>query len=424
MNNGGTFPELLAPAGNLEKLKIAVLYGANAVYLAGTQFGLRAGTDNFSDVELAEGVQFAHHHHVKVYVTLNAFLHDEELAKIPAYVQFLQACRVDAVILSDVGVIATVQKHSDLSIHLSTQASCLNQYSAMLWKNLGVQRIVLGREVTLAQARAIREKAGIEVEMFVHGAMCMAYSGNCTISNYTLARDSNRGGCAQSCRFSYSIWNSRDHRKSGDGPLQDADFMSSRDLRGMEQLPAFIQSQVTSLKIEGRMKSNLYVATTVGSYAKALQLCFSAQQPSQSLGWLSKELEKIPNRQYTTGSLLQPAGADSIYEAAQKKGILPPVKNNSMYELAGTIVEVKPPHSMTLLVQNPFEAQHTLEILTFDGNAVALPVHGMKNLQRQPLAKAHANMLVVLPFLENVQPLNLARKSLNYGNQTKNQSRC
>ena len=413
MRQSLTFPELLAPAGNLEKLKIAVLYGADAVYLAGPKFGLRAGTDNFSDVELAEGVWFAHQHHVKVYVTLNAFLHDEELAKIPDYVQFLQACQVDAVIVSDAGVIATVQQHSHLPIHLSTQASCLNQYSALLWKNLGVKRIVLGREVTIAQACAIREKAGIEVEMFVHGAMCMAYSGNCTISNYTLARDSNRGGCTQSCRFSYAIWHNRDHRKSGAVPLrEESDFMSSRDLRGLEQLPALIHAQITSLKIEGRMKSNLYVATTVGSYAKALQLCCSAQpRPGAALARLSKELEKIPNRQYTTGSLLQPAGVESIY-APEQSGILPQRKNNSRYELAGTVVEVHPPHSMILLVQNPFEAQQRLEILTFDGNIVALRAQAMRNIQRQSIPKAQANTLVLLPFVEKVEPLNLARKSL------------
>ena len=206
MKEARMLPELLAPAGNLEKLKIAVLYGADAVYLAGPQFSLRAGTDNFSDVELAEGVRFAHDHRVKVYVTLNAFLHDEELAQLPDYIKFLDTCNVDAVIVSDLGVIATVQQYAPLPLHLSTQASCLNQYAAQLWKNLGVQRIVLGREVSINQAQAIRQAAGIEVEMFVHGAMCMAYSGNCTISNYTQARDSNRGGCVHSCRFPYSIW--------------------------------------------------------------------------------------------------------------------------------------------------------------------------------------------------------------------------
>lgn len=403
------FPELLAPAGNLEKLKIAVLYGANAIYLAGPQFGLRAGTDNFSDVELAEGTRFAHTRQAKVYVTLNAFLHDRELTQLPKYVKFLESCQVDAVIVSDLGVIATVQQHAKIPIHLSTQASCLNQYSAMLWKNMGVKRIVLGREVTIEQARKIREKVGIEVEMFVHGAMCMAYSGNCTISNYTLARDSNRGGCAHSCRFSYSIWHHRDHRKSGAPPLrEEVNLMSSRDLRGMAHLPQFVDAQISSLKIEGRMKSNLYVATTVGTYAKALQLCRSGTQPpAGALPQLSQELEKIPNRQYTEGSLMQPAGIESIYKDRTQNG-----KHNSLYELAGTILEVQPPDYMTLLVQNPFNQQSVLEILTFEGTTLSLPVYEMKNIQHKGIAQAHSNTLVILPFIETVQPLNLARKPI------------
>ena len=218
-------PELLAPAGNLEKLKIAVLYGADAVYLAGPCFGLRAGTDNFSDEEMEEGVAFAHQRGVKVYVTLNSFPHDEELLNLPDYVKFLESCGVDAVIVSDAGMLSVAQRHSNLAIHLSTQASCLNSQAAVLWKNLGVKRIVLGRELSIDQARVIRERAGIEVEMFIHGSMCMAYSGNCIISNYTLGRDSNRGGCAQSCRFSYSIREIKKEQRARTGPfIRENDF--------------------------------------------------------------------------------------------------------------------------------------------------------------------------------------------------------
>ena len=178
--------ELLAPAGNLNKLKIAVLYGADAVYLAGPKYGLRGASDNFSDTELCEGIQFAHQNNCKTYVTLNAFLHDKELEELPEYVNFLEQSKVDAVIVSDLGVMTVVQQHSKLPVHLSTQASCLNIHAAKAWKRLGAKRLVLGREVSLEEAGKIRKASGIEVELFVHGAMCTAYSGNCTISNLSL----------------------------------------------------------------------------------------------------------------------------------------------------------------------------------------------------------------------------------------------
>ena len=401
-------PELLAPAGNLEKLKIAVLYGADAVYLAGPYFGLRAGTDNFSDEDMEEGVAFAHQRGVKVYVTLNSFPHDEELLDLPDYVKFLESCGVDAVIVSDAGMLSVAQRHSNLAIHLSTQASCLNSQAAVLWKNLGVKRIVLGRELSIDQARVIRERAGIEVEMFIHGSMCTAYSGNCTISNYTLGRDSNRGGCAQSCRFSYSIRENKKERERGRDPsFEKTTFMSSKDLQGLALLPRFVEAGVCSLKIEGRMKSNLYVATTVRTYAAALRKY--RERPGAmvvDLPPLSAELEKVPHRPYTQGSLTQPAGADSIYNDNEGLG-----KNNARYEMAGTLVEVKSRY-MTLLAQNPFCNQDVLEILSFDGSTIPLPAGDLKNIRHQPIPHCQASSLVVLPTTGNAQPLNLVRKSV------------
>ena len=198
-------PELLSPAGNLEKLKIAINYGADAVYLGLQKFGLRSAAENFNLSELNEGVQYAHQRNAKVFVVLNAYLHDKELEELPAYLKEMEAAGVDAVIVSDLGVVKCVLNHSSIPVHLSTQASCLNYRSAKLWKDMGAERIVLGREISLEQAAKIKEKVDIELEMFIHGSMCMAYSGNCVISNYTQGRDSNRGGCAHSCRFEYSL---------------------------------------------------------------------------------------------------------------------------------------------------------------------------------------------------------------------------
>ena len=215
-------PELLAPAKNLERLKVAIAYGADAVYLGGQKYGLRTRADNFTDYDLEIGVAFAHQHDAKVYVTLNAFLHDADFEGLEKYCQFLESIGVDAVIVSDLGVLRVVQ-HSNLNIHLSTQASCLNSYAARLWKEMGVKRLIVGRELSIAEAGLIR-RSGIDVEMFAHGAMCMAYSGHCTISNFTAGRDSNRGGCIQSCRLPYHL------QSKNPRPLMGEDFVSSKEM--------------------------------------------------------------------------------------------------------------------------------------------------------------------------------------------------
>ena len=218
-------PELLSPAGSLEKLKVSISYGADAVYCGGQKFGLRSAADNLTYQELEEGVNFAHEKNAKVFVVLNSFLHDQDLEELPSFVRFLEEVGVDAVIVSDLGVVRTVRSVSKIPIHLSTQASCLNIQSALFWKKMGVQRIVLGREVSLEEASQIKKETGLEIELFIHGSMCMAYSGNCVISNYTSGRDSNRGGCAHSCRFEYTLEGKED---SGNKKELKSFFMSSK----------------------------------------------------------------------------------------------------------------------------------------------------------------------------------------------------
>ena len=381
--------ELLAPAGNLDKLKTAVLYGANAVYLAGQKFSLRGASDNFSETELLEGVLFARKNNCKTYVTLNAFLHDQELKQLPQYVRFLEKCGVDAVIVSDLGVMTVVQQNSELAVHLSTQASCLNVHSAKLWKSLGAKRLVLGREVSLEEAGKIRKEAEIEVELFIHGAMCMAFSGNCTISNYTAGRDSNRGGCVQSCRFSYSAI--PDSAESADVSPENlpSSLMSSKDLRGMDLLPEFLKTGVDSIKVEGRMKSSLYAATTTSAYSRALKWCDSTSKREwpEKLKELSSMLEKIPHRGYTEGSLQNAADAESIYQGERNS-------RNSSYEIAGTVLEVDDGKSFTLLTQNAFEHGRTLEVLTFEGKVIEVSTNEMQNISCLPVLKAKPNRLL------------------------------
>ncbi len=354
--------ELLAPAGNLQKLKSAVLYGADAVYLAGPRFGLRGASDNFSDHELQQSVEFAHSRNCKVYVTLNAFLHESDMVSLPEYVEFLAECKVDAVIVADLGVMSVVQERSEIPIHLSTQASCLNLESAKAWKDLGVKRIILGREVSIDQAARIRKESGLEVEMFIHGAMCMAFSGNCTISNYTAGRDSNRGGCIQSCRFSYQI--QPDAQDSV--PQQISSFMSSKDLNGLRLLPNFVEAGI--------------------------------------FNELAPELEKIPHRDYTEASLENAAEEQSIFYG-NRDG-----RSQSGYEMAGRVLEVSGDKHFILEVQNPFQSGHELEVLEFSGSPVGVPVNKIKNLSGEELQQALPNRLVLLPFQQGIEAMNVVRR--------------
>ncbi len=402
--------ELLAPAGNLNKLKIAVLYGANAVYLSGPKYGLRGASDNFSDVELCEGISFAHQNNCKTYVTLNSFLNDKELEDLPNYVRFLEKNKVDAVIVSDLGVMSVVQEHSQLPVHLSTQASCLNIHAAKSWKRLGAKRLILGREVSLEDAGNIRKATGIEVELFVHGAMCSAYSGNCTISNYTSGRDSNRGGCVQSCRFFYAAKNGSNVRKEinsenfeesnfidseniliNENTLENhsSSLLSSKDLRGMRLLPKYIENGVDCIKVEGRMKSALYAATTTIAYSQALNWCrlASREKWSEKLIELSKDLEKIPHRGYTEASLEEQAGCDSIYRGDRNGG-------SSDYHIAGIVLEVKIGKSFIMQTQNTFDQNNTLEVLTFDGNVIEIPARQMLFLDNTPVEKSKPSRLI------------------------------
>jgi len=386
--------ELLAPAGNLEKLKTAVLYGANAVYLAGQKFSLRGASDNFSDSELIDGLNFARDRNCKIYVTLNAFLHDEEMMQLSEYIKTLDKFGVDAVIVSDVGVMTLVQKNTKLPIHLSTQSSCLNVSAAKLWKKLGVKRIVLGREVSLIEASKIKKEVGIEIEVFIHGSMCMSYSGNCIISNYTAGRDSNRGGCIQSCRFSYSITPAHSEKINNDKHKQLREsFLSSKDLRGLELLPEFIDAGVDSIKIEGRMKSPLYVATTSSLYSRAIKLCntHSSEDMNVKLNDYSKMLERIPHRGYTSGFLKKIEDFDSVYNG-ERNSI------NSRYEFAGTVMEVDWGKSFTMLTQKTIVEDSILEVLNFDGKVVEFKAKEMETISNDRVFKTNQNRLIRFPL--------------------------
>ena len=290
--------ELLAPAGNFDKLVTAVHFGADAVYFAGKMYGLRAFAGNFEDEEIVKAMEFLHENRKKGYITLNIVANDSDFKNIDNYLNLLVEAKVDGLIVSDIGLIYYLRKNfPSLNVHVSTQANVNNSYSAKFFADLGVTRIVLARELNLEQVKEIYKSVGdkVELEAFVHGAMCISYSGRCLLSNYMTGRDSNKGACVQACRWQYSI---REVNKSEEYPIEEDErgtyILNSKDLCMIEHLKELEEVGVCSLKIEGRMKSDYYVASVINAYRRALD-------KKNEINILKDELEKTSHRRYTTG---------------------------------------------------------------------------------------------------------------------------
>ncbi|WP_078379599.1 peptidase U32 family protein [Sutcliffiella halmapala] len=295
-------PELLAPAGNLEKLKIAVQYGADAVFIGGQEYGLRSNADNFTHEEMAEGVKFAEKYGARIYVTTNIFAHNENIDGLDDYLIGLENAGVHGIIVADPLIIETCRRVAPkLEVHLSTQQSLSNWKAVQFWKEEGLERVVLARETSAEEIREMKEKVDIEIETFIHGAMCIAYSGRCTLSNHMTARDSNRGGCCQSCRWDYDLYELNDGQEQALFTENDAPFaMSPKDLKLIESIPKMIELGIDSLKIEGRMKSIHYVATVVSVYRKVIDAyCADPENFEIQKEWL-EELDKCANRETAT----------------------------------------------------------------------------------------------------------------------------
>lgn len=379
-------PELLAPAGSLEKLKVAVDYGADAVYLGALKFGLRSAAENFTDQELIEGIEYAHAKNVKVYIVLNGFLHDEDLEELSEYLKFLDSINIDAAIISDLGVIRLVKEMTSIEVHLSTQASCLNVESAKFWKEQGCERVVVGREVSIKEAQKIKEEAQVEVESFVHGSMCMAYSGNCVISNFTQGRDSNRGGCAHSCRFEYSI------KLDDNLEKKRAYFMSSTDLNGLRVLEEFIKAGIDSIKVEGRMKSNLYAATICKVFSEALRFYKkNGHFLSDDLLKWEEELKKVNHRTYTQANLIEKAGAETIFDERESD-------SSVSYKVIGKVLDTEPGKYIYLKVQNAFNQNESIELLPYEGDCIKIDINEFYDLNNEPLKRANPSSIVKIPY--------------------------
>lgn len=302
---------------------------------------------------------------------------------------------MDAVIVSDPGVAVIVKEHGPIPLHVSTQASVLNTYGALAWKELGAVRVVLGREVSIREAGRIQREADIEIEMFVHGAMCMAYSGHCVISNFTQGRDSNRGGCAHSCRFSYDVSFTQDKHES-------SFVMSSKDLEGLMALPQFVEEGIVSLKVEGRMKGPLYAATTTRVYREALDF-YQENKSWKNAPWdkWSMELNKLPGRDATTASLLGTAGAESVYD--ERDNLTP------QWALAGTVISVSEEKGILVACKQSFDTQDQLELVPFVGNAINVDITQMLTPDFQKLERSRPSSLLRIPFYPGVKPSQVLR---------------
>ena len=352
--------ELLAPAGSLDRLKIAFQYGADAVYFGGKNFSLRANATNFSNEEIKEACLYAHKLGKKVYVTVNIVFHNADYGGLTNYLKLLSNYGVDAIISSDPSIIDIIKDNKiNLKIHISTQMSNANYESVLFWKSLGVERVVLARECSKEDIKEIIDKTGIEVECFLHGAMCSAYSGRCVLSNYFTNRDANRGGCAQICRWCFDL-------NDGDKTIEnDTKFtMSTKDLSMIKYLKDMIDIGVTSLKVEGRMRSNYYIATVISTYREAIDNYYDNTLDDKKINYYSKILNRVANRESTPQFFDKPAGVEEQYFLGRQE-----VSNQ---DFLGIILDYdKEKKEVTLEQRNYFKKGDKVEIFgpnikTFD----------------------------------------------------------
>jgi len=390
-------PELLAPAGTQEKLETAVLYGADAVYLAGKQFGMRAYAGNFSDRELLSAVEYCHSRNVKIYVTVNIQAHNRDLDQLEDYLAFLAGSGIDAVIVSDLGIIKICrEKFPALPLHISTQFSATNYQTCRFLTDLGAERIVLPRELSLEEIREIKAKTAVELEVFVHGAMCMAYSGRCMISYHTTGRNANRGECAQPCRYPYQLSTPQLDDILAESDERGTYFFNSRDLCLIEHLPALTQAGVSSFKIEGRMKTAAYLAGVLKIYREAIDsYCANPSAYKFKPQW-KEDLLKVSNRGYTTFKLLDTTGDSSqnlISSKAEADG-----------EIVAVVKEIVEKKVMALEVKAAFSPDQTLEIVIPGKQNLTVKFPEIHNLLGTSITRTNPNQIVTVKYFKSVVP--------------------
>ncbi len=403
--------ELLAPAGSLEKLKAAVVYGADAVYLAGTRFGLRAAGANFTLEQLGEGVAFAHEHGVQVHLALNVFAHPEDFLGLREFVRDSVRAGVDAAIISDPGVFSLVREEApDLAVHISTQASVTNASACRFWHAQGACRVVLARELTLEEIARIRSDvpADLELEVFAHGSMCMSYSGRCILSNLMTGRDANRGRCAQPCRWKYSLVEEK--RPDESFPIEQDErgtyVFNSRDLCMVAHLDDLRAAGVASIKIEGRARSSFYAAMTTKAYRMALDTLEGATDSGTPGEWMSI-LDRTSHRPFSTGFFFEAPGVDAQIHMADSAYL-------READVVGSVLSFDPSSGIARISQrNRFIRGERLALIQPKGPVVEFTAEDLRNAEDVPVEAApHPAMEVRMPIPGPVQPYSfLARVS-------------
>ena len=403
-------PELLLPGGSLDVLKVAVLYGADAVYIGGESFGLRAKAKNFSRAAMEEGIAFAHEHGAKVYVTANIFAHDADLEGAAAYFRELSEIGPDAVLVADPGMFMLAKRNApNLELHISTQANNTNYETCLFWHELGAKRIVTARELSLREIKDIREHIPdeLEIESFVHGAMCISYSGRCLLSSYLAGRDANRGLCTHPCRWKYAVM--EETRPGEYMPIEENErgtfIFNSKDLCMIEHLPDLYEAGIDSFKIEGRMKTALYVATAARTYRLAMDAYErDPKEYEEKLPWFREQIADCTYRKFTTGFFYgRPDQEDQIYD------------NNTYvnnYTFLGIVREIDGNGDAVTEQKNKFCVGDTIEIMKPDGRNVVTKVLALHDGEGQPMDSApHPKQELHIRLEAEAEPWDILRRA-------------
>ncbi len=391
-------PELLAPGGSLEKLKTAIDYGADAVYIGGDAFSLRVAAENFSVEDMKEGIKYAHDRGKKVYLTANIIPHNSDIAEFESFIKEIRPLGFDAVLIADLGMFGMMRELApEIPIHVSTQANNTNYKTALMWYKMGAERVVLGREMSFKEIAEFRANIPeeLELEAFVHGAMCISYSGRCLLSNYMTGRDSNMGACAHPCRWNYSLV---EEKLPGEYfPVEENErgtfIFNSKDLCTIEHIPELVESGITSLKIEGRVKTSFYVATVVGAYRREIDRYFENPKEYKFNPEELDELCKVSHRPYTTGFYFGKPGADAqVYESSSY------IRD---YELIGIVTDYdEKTGRMTVTQRNRFFEGDEIEIMQ--------PMKPYIAIKAEAMADEEGNSITVAPHPEQIVTMNVS----------------
>ncbi len=392
-------PELLAPAGDLERLKWAILYGADAVYIGGPSLGLRANAKNFTFEEIKEGCQFAHTRNKRVHVTVNIVLHNQEIGQVKAYLKKLEECNVDAIIVSDPTIIQIAKENTKLEIHLSTQQSTLNLAACKFWEQQGVKRIVLGREIRKEEIQEIINETHLEIECFIHGAMCASMSGRCVLSNFLTARDANRGGCSQICRWDFDLYNETLQPLKGEKNFT----FCSKDLSMLKYIPEMIDMGIASFKIEGRMRSIYYIATVVDVYRKTIDSYLQSKEEYH----YNQEYERILRACANRDSVPQFFGGENDFECGYYNGR----EEVSNQDFLGVVLAYNSITKMATIEQrNYFKIGDIVEIFGPEQHTITYTITEIWDENDIPISVVrHPRQIVKLKIENTIYPNNLIR---------------